>query len=644
MAAPSATTPSCIAEPPTRLLWRLVPLMVVLVPFNLAWVLQLEVIQFVSWPTILAVPMNALALLVVLTGLNRCLKALGLTSPLRQGELVLLYTVLGLSSAIGGTDFLQVLVSMMGYPFFFATPENRWRDLFLPLLPSALTVQDKNALQGFYYGDASLYRRDHFAAWLLPCGLWLLFVSCLVTAMVCLCLLLRRRWSEEERLTYPLIWVPLQVTEEAGTLWRTAMFWWGIGTAVGVTLINGLHGLVPSLPQLPLRGQLDWTQLIPQRPWNALGAMPFGIYPFAIGLGIFMPLDLSFSCWFFYLVHRLERVMVAALGWDVEPRVPYFPEQATATWVALCLFLLWHARASLWRSWTAPPLSDEPLPLRWAFFGFAVCFLLLTAFGWFIGLPLGLSAVYFALYFLLSLSFTRARAELGAIAHDLPFGGPTNVLTTLLGTQRLAPKTLTALALLYWFNRSYGSHPMPFLLEGMRMAKETGVPLRPLPALFLGTTVVSFVAFFWLVLDLMYRLGAATARVKGDIVRYYVDIYPQLQAWLTVPTLPRRDAAAWMTGAFLGTWAMMHWRWRQGGLPFHPMGYALASNWSMDYLWCSLLISWAIKAALLHYGGAQGYRKTVPLFVGLVVGEAVAASCWGAVSLVLERPTYSFWP
>ncbi len=644
MSAPSATTLSDIAELPTRLLWRLAPLMVVLIPFNLYWVLQLEVIQFVSWPTILSVPVNALSLLLALMVVNRLVKTLAPSLALRQGELVLLYSLLCLSSALGGTDFLQVLVSMMGYPFFFATPENRWQELFLPFLPPALTVSDKNALRGFYYGDSSLYRPDHLKAWLFPCGLWLMFVLLLLFAMLCLCILLRRRWSEEERLTYPLIWVPLQVTEETGALWRATLFWWGAGIAVGVALINGIHTFVPSLPQLPLRGQLDWTQLIPRRPWSALGVMPFGIYPFAIGLGIFMPLDLSFSCWFFYLIHRLERVIVAALGWDGEPRVPYFPEQATATWVALCFFLLWHARSSLWRSWTALPLSEEPLPLRWAFSGFVVCFLLLTVFGWFIGLPLGLSAVYFALYFLLSLSFTRARAELGAIAHDLPFGGPTNVLTTLLGTQTLAPKALTALALLYWFNRSYGSHPMPFLLEGMRMAKELGVPLRPLPALFLGTAIVSFVVFFWLVLDLMYRLGAATARVKGDIVRYYVDIYPQLQAWLTTPTPPRKDAAMWMMGALLGTWAMMHWRWRQGGLPFHPMGYALASNWSMDYLWGSLLISWLLKAVLLHYGGAQVYRRVTPLFIGLVIGDAVMASFWSAFGLLLQRPTYSFWP
>jgi hypothetical protein len=150
MTAPSAVTLSAVAERTLFSPWRALAVAFLLIPFNLAWVLQLEVIQFVSWPTILSVPVNALSLLVLLVAVNRGLAALFPRLALRQGELVLVYTLLCLSNALGGTDFfLQVLASMMGYPFFFATPENRWQELFLPLLPPTLTVPDKNALRGF---------------------------------------------------------------------------------------------------------------------------------------------------------------------------------------------------------------------------------------------------------------------------------------------------------------------------------------------------------------------------------------------------------------------------------------------------------------------------------------------------------------
>lgn len=88
----------------------------------------------------------------------------------------------------------------------------------------------------------------------------------------------------------------------------------------------------------------------------------------------------------------------------------------------------------------------------------------------------------------------------------------------------------------------------------------------------------------------------------------------------------------------------MCWRFQQVGLPFHPMGYALSSNWSMDYLWSSLFVSWLTKATLLHYGGAGVYKKLLPFFIGLILGDAVMASFWGVVGVLTNRQTYSFWP
>ena len=45
------------------------------------------------------------------------------------------------------------------------------------------------------------------------------------------------------------------------------------------------------------------------------------VYPFAVGLAFFRPLDLSFSCWFFFVVRLAEFVIAAALG------TRYFPAE-----------------------------------------------------------------------------------------------------------------------------------------------------------------------------------------------------------------------------------------------------------------------------------------------------------------------------
>ena len=64
--------------------------------------------------------------------------------------------------------------------------------------------------------------------------------------------------------------------------------------------------------------------------------------------------------------------------------------------------------------------ANEPLPYRVAVVGGAAGFLALTAFGWAIGLGWYVPIIYFALYYLYVITFTRIRAEAG-----LPWGyGP----------------------------------------------------------------------------------------------------------------------------------------------------------------------------------------------------------------------------
>ena len=48
--------------------------------------------------------------------------------------------------------------------------------------------------------------------------------------------------------------------------------------------------------------------------------------------------------------------------------------------------------------------------------------------------------------------------------------------------------------------------------------------------------------------------------------------------------------------------------------PFHPVGYAVSSSWSLSLLWLPLLIAWIIKSVLLRYGGLRAYRQAMPFF------------------------------
>jgi hypothetical protein len=62
----------------------------------------------------------------------------------------------------------------------------------------------------------------------------------------------------------------------------------------------------------------------------------------------------------------------------------------------------------------------------------------------------------------------------------------------------------------------------------------------------------------------------------------------------------------------------------------------------MNWIWASILVSWLVKWILLRYGGVPAYRKAVPLFVGMVLGEFVVGSLFSLGGLVFNAPVYAF--
>jgi hypothetical protein len=78
--------------------------------------------------------------------------------------------------------------------------------------------------------------------------------------------------------------------------------------------------------------------------------------------------------------------------------------------------------------------------------------------------------------------------------------------------------------------------------------------------------------------------------------------------------------------------------------PFHPLGYALAPTWGMYNLWSCIFIATMAKWIILKQGGLRAYRRAVPFFLGLALGDYVLGSIWSIMSVVLDRPMYQFWP
>ena len=60
--------------------------------------------------------------------------------------------------------------------------------------------------------------------------------------------------------------------------------------------------------------------------------------------------------------------------------------------------------------------------------------------------------------------------------------------------------------------------------------------------------------------------------------------------------------------------------------PFHPAGYTLGTGFVIDDYWFTMIISSTLKLVILRYGGARVYRKSIPFFLGLVLGVLIVAA------------------
>jgi len=45
-------------------------------------------------------------------------------------------------------------------------------------------------------------------------------------------------------------------------------------------------------------------------------------------------------------------------------------------------------------------------------------------------------------------------------------------------------------------------------------------------------------------------------------------------------------------------------------------------------MWFSVFVAFLLKSIVLKYGGPQLYRRAVPFFLGMILGEIVPAGIW----------------
>lgn len=620
---------------------RAVAIGLLLVPLNCYWVIVAELRWYVVL-TLNPLFVTPIFYVFVLSVTNLLLKRFAPKVAFRPDELVVIYVMLVMSCTVATHDFIINLISTMPWPAWFATPENRWETTVFPHLPRWLLVWDKNLLRGFFSGNASFGDPQVLAMWLAPLAFWTIFILNICWTTLCLNVLIRRAWIDETRLSFPIVRLPLEMTDEslAQKFFTSKAMWLGFAIAAGINILNGFHEYFPNLPHLQTRH--TWI-VFRNPPWTAIRGFCTTFYPFAIGLAYLVPLDVSFSCWFFYLFAKAQAVVGYQLGYGGIPDFPFVTEQSIGAWLAFGVSLLYLSRRQLARAvriaLNPPDCSDcgEPMSYRLAGWGFLAGLLIFFAFWYAAGMSLMWAMVVTVVYFMLALCITRVRAEAGG-QHTVWDLEPKNLMR-LFDSRLIGSTNLALAAVNHWYWRLNRSHVMPSQLEAFRLAQEHGIELRRIVMPMIAAFALATVCGMWSCLHVLYTDGVTKCQGfawwtgiesynwLGDAVGRGFQV--EYSRWLAVGVGSCLVCVlAWLRSRFV---------W----FPFHPLGYCIGP--ALIWLWLPFLIAWMIKLIVLRYGGLRLYRSSLPFFLGLILGDYVTGALWSLVGVTLQIPVYQIF-
>ena len=632
---------------------RAVIITVILVPLNYYWIIvgEMEMAGGTYMLPSFIVPFYPVIFsLFIVIGINFLFRKFLKISGMNQRELLSIYILLSSACALSSINMMGTLIESIGHASWFATSENEWNDLFSRYLPKWLTIQNHDVLRGYYEGESTLFLKKHIMAWLTPALSWSAFVTILIFVMLCINTIVRKQWTEKERLSYPITQLPLGITDAKHSFFADKLTWIGFAIASAITIMNGLRFLNPSIPSIAVHRR-SIAYIFTEKPLNAIGNGGFNLsfYPFALGLSFLMPLDLAFSCWFFYLMGKMELVVGSMTGWSSSSGFPYSADRAFGATVSLIMFMVWvgrhHLKDVLLKILGRSEVDDssEAMSYRMATLGIVCGLGLIILFSERMGMSIWIATAFFAIYFILSTMVTRMRAELGFYTHPMWGIMATDVLIKFTGTRTLGKENLTSIALFHWFNSGFSSHPMPHQLEGLRLAERTGINERSLARNIIFITAFGALSIFVVHLYIFYKTGALSgggwARGGG------INTFSPLQNWMSYPGETDFLSIVFMGVGFIFSAFLSVMRVRFIWWVFHPMGYIVANlQWAMRNFWSCMLIGSTAKWLILKYNGPKGYRKAVKLSIGLILGDFIVGGLWNVIGVLFNVPTYSFWP
>ena len=644
--------------------WRAIVIAIVLSVISVAWIHQASLVQtpgLLYAPVYLCSvpPVPALMFLVGLMALKPLATRIPGLRALSRKELLVIYAFLVVAIPPVTFGIIELLLPWVTAPVYFDSPQMATAEL-AGQLPGWYAPDDPEVIRQMYEGTES--GRVPWAHWVRPLGVWTIFLTLLFGTGLCLVSLFSKQWSEHERLRYPLLLIPLDITSESTQtdtreavqgFFRSPMVW------VAVALVFLHHGLNiakaydPSVVALSERFGL--ANLFTEEPWTPFRRLSFFHRPEILGFGWFVSLDVLFSVWFFHLLDPLIQSFALAIGYRANPGWPYAQQQGIGAFLTLMGVLAWTARghltsiarAAVGRGREAtcgrgrPHHEDEPMPPAWAFWGSLGGFAAIVAWMTITGMSALPAIAYFGMLLAFGLVYARIRAETGVpTMWAYPFNQAREAMYYTLGGEALASPNignLLGVSGFAWIGRGFFMSLMGYQLENEKLASEGGLSRRGMVWLILGAFVVGMVLGYAFNLRSYYEFGANVLHGGTTGGGYNVQTatreWSQAAAAVKNPSLPDWQRMGGAAGGAIITLALVIARFQFLRSPLHPIGYALSLNYGYA-LWGPFLAIWLIKSIVHRLGGARWFRAAMPFFLGLAFGDLFAGGLsWLAMAI-----------
>jgi hypothetical protein len=573
---------------------------------------------------------------------NVILKLMGPRAAFVRGELILIYVMMMTSCAVTGMGLTHYQIPLMATLSYFTTPENAWATLITPHVSGWMVVEDPLAAKHFFEGLPQNMPLP-WGAWLKPFSYWSVFFLSFYFSMVAIMVILRKQWTDHERLIYPIIRVPLDMVGDddkpslLSGFFKSPAMWAGFFVAAFVTSSIGISAYYDFLPQINVLYPGTSISML-RDTINLRFMISFPV----LGFAYLINQDVAFGLWFFDVIAKIMDGVFNTVGLYLRLRVNdyggtsgIFSSTAIGAMVTLVLYGGWVGRSHLkdvfrkaFRGDPEVDDSNEILSYRNAVFGLIAAAIIMLVWLNAAGLPVWAGILFLFISFVIFIAISRLVVEGGLAACRAPMIAP-NFMLYAVGTPALGAKAVTALGFTYGWASDIRTFLMAAIANALKLLDEPCFRRRKrwVFGCIFASLIVSIIVSFGLMLRLSYDIG-------GVNIHSWFCLGANLLPFNMVSTVVSRPIEVtwpmWMNMGFGGSMMglLTFLRYKYLWWPLHPLGLTVAGSTVMDWTWFSIFLAWSVKVIVLRYGGPGLYRATRPFFLGMVLGQFVSAGVW----------------